>query len=339
MTRYAFPAVAIPHVLSPEKTSLPMRLLLAHRDKTSVWARFWARRLLSNWRLLFRVSELAPSLTRQPSSVRFTLDRIDKPLAFDARYAVFRPFYLSPLYEPEVFFLLRHLAPLIETFLDVGANLGLHSHCLAASHAFNGRIHCFEPEPETGAMLADIATQLGTAQRIEIHPFGLSDETRQARFESPAATNDTSVVRVAENDGAKGFAASLKRLDDIGLPAPSAIKIDVEGHERQAIAGGMATIRAARPYIVFETIHGARDTDAICESLRAENYEIFFLEFAASDPAQSTPELPAGQAEVRLVMNPFTPELRGARPRTLNLFACPAEKVAVLESRCGLVAL
>ncbi|NBV25608.1 MAG: hypothetical protein EBS05_27330, partial [Proteobacteria bacterium] len=32
------------------------------------------------------------------------------PLAFDARYAVFRPFYLSPLYEPEVFFLLRHLA-------------------------------------------------------------------------------------------------------------------------------------------------------------------------------------------------------------------------------------
>lgn len=339
MTRYAFPAVAIPHVLSPEKASLPMRLLLAHRDKTSPWARFWARRLLSNWRLLFRLSELAPSLSRQPSSVRFTLDRVDRPLAFDARYAVFRPFYLSPLYEPEVFFLLRHLAPLIEVFLDVGANLGLHSHCLAASDAFNGRIHCFEPEPETGAMLADIATQLGTAARIEIHPFGLSDQARQALFESPAATNDTSVVRVAENDHGKGFAASLKRLDDIGIAAPSAIKIDVEGHERQAIAGGLATIRAARPFIVFETIHGARDTNEICAMLSAENYKIFFLEFSVANGAQSTPELPAGQAEAVLVMNPFTPELRGARMRTLNLFACPAEKIDTLKARCGLVGL
>ena len=109
-TQYAFPPLPVPPVLAPAKASLPVRILLAHRDRKSHWASFVARRLLSHWRLLYRLSELAPGLTRQDSAIRFTLGRIDRVFTFDARYAVYRPFYLYPVYEPELFLLLQHLA-------------------------------------------------------------------------------------------------------------------------------------------------------------------------------------------------------------------------------------
>ena len=325
--KYAFPSMPVPRVLTPEKISLPMRILLAHRDKKSALERFTARRLLSHWRFWFRLSEIPPKWMRQSSSVHFSFGRIDRSFAFDARYAVFRPFYLHPIYEPELFFLLQNLAPKIQVFLDIGASIGMHSHCLAASERFGGTIHCFEPEPGTAGMLEDLAGQLGTAGRIEIHRFGLSRENRHAFFSSPASTNDTSVVRVVDHARGNGFSGEVRRLDDLEIGAPSAMKIDVEGHELQVIEGGIETIRRSRPFIIFESIYESGDTDAIASRLRALDYQVFFLELTDNDPASSQLDLGTDWASVRLVLNPFTTELRLARRRTLNLFACPAERL------------
>jgi len=331
-TQYAFPPLPVPPVLAPAKASLPVRILLAHRDRKSHWASFVARRLLSHWRLLYRLSELAPGLTRQDSAIRFTLGRIDRVFTFDARYAVYRPFYLYPVYEPELFLLLQHLAPQIDRFFDVGASVGMHSHCLAANPDFHGRIDCFEPEPRTAEMLADLAGQLGTDERIAIHRLGLSDRTGSVQFESPAATNDTSVVRVAT--GSKpghGFEADVSRLDDLGMPPPTAIKIDVEGHELQVIEGAEDTIRQGRPFIVFESIYESDGTEAIVSRLRERGYALFFLELAGDGPGEPRLDLDPAWRSVRLVLNPYSTELRRARRRTLNLFACPAERFSQLR--------
>jgi len=115
------------------------------------------------------------------------------------------------------------------------------------------------------------------------------------------------------------------------MPPPTAIKIDVEGHELQVIEGAEDTIRQGRPFIVFESIYESDGTEAIVSRLRERGYALFFLELAGDGPGEPRLDLDPAWRSVRLVLNPYSTELRRARRRTLNLFACPAERFSQLR--------
>jgi FkbM family methyltransferase len=70
------------------------------------------------------------------------------------------------------------------------------------------------------------------------------------------------------------------RLDDLGLTNVSALKIDVEGHERFVIAGAVRLIRDNRPLIMIEVDHrylSVPVTDVL-DLVEHLGYKAFFLE-------------------------------------------------------------
>jgi FkbM family methyltransferase len=126
--------------------------------------------------------------------------------------------------------------------VDMGANIGNHS--LYFSQFFK-TVYSFEPHPRTFKLLK-LNAEL--ADNIVCFPLALSDREGDA-FLADSSEN-IGAASISEN----GQPIKLCRLDD-ALPAQGKIwliKIDVEGHEPEAILGAKNTILKHAPIILFE---------------------------------------------------------------------------------------
>lgn len=145
------------------------------------------------------------------------------------------------------------------TVLDVGASVGHYS--LAFSHAVGreGRVLALEPNPTEFAVLRH------TTWRSRVEPLNIaaSDSDRTAvlhlpiddeghdlgplgSLESRASADHGGAVREVE--------VACRRLDDL-VPVDakvSLIKVDVEGHEANALHGASGLLERARPVVVCE---------------------------------------------------------------------------------------
>ena len=81
----------------------------------------------------------------------------------------------------------------------------------------------------------------------------------------------------------KKLSIEVKKLDEIEEifeKKISLIKIDIEGHEFQALRGAKEVLRKNKPVVLFEQhpddIHN--HTSDVIEFLKAENYEFFIIE-------------------------------------------------------------
>ena len=155
---------------------------------------------------------------------------------------------------------LFELEPGTIRFVDVGANIGLYSHLCAAMFR-DPVVHAFEPTPST----ASIARAIARANRLDVEIVEAAVSDRDGRAELHLSqTSDASNSLV---DGFKisheAVSVELVRLDDhvarTGI-APSILKIDVETHEPEVLAGATETIRTHRPWIVVEVLR-RRGTD------------------------------------------------------------------------------
>lgn len=165
--------------------------------------------------------------------------------------------------------------------LDVGANIGNHSVFFSSMYA---EVHAFEPAPRPFSLLQFNA---GFSNNIHCHRVGLSDRNGSAALVAPQANVGAGAVRTDESaDRGNATDVALVRLDDfapvrhldIGL-----IKIDVEGHELQALSGAGELLARTRPVIVFEQQPEQIDnaTSPVIERLRTLGYDEFY-EFARS---------------------------------------------------------
>lgn len=150
--------------------------------------------------------------------------------------------------------LLRLIAQLIgkdaarHCFWDVGANAGQHSLFVAAMGA---RVEAFEPWP---AMLERIRNtmRLNPQLAITLHPFGLSNEDATLPYAEPSGVNLGGGSFLPTAQGERRASLPLRRGDDLALPAPTIIKIDVEGYEPRVLEGLAITIATHRPIIIAE---------------------------------------------------------------------------------------
>jgi FkbM family methyltransferase len=142
--------------------------------------------------------------------------------------------------------------------IDVGANLGEWSVPLARAVGRDGRVLCIEPNPAVAAALA-ATLRINNLAQGEILPVALAAADGEGRL--LIEPGDTGLSRLSA--GESGIAVRLRRLDSIvaerGLARLDLLKIDVEGHERQVLAGAAETLRRFRPAVVFESGHEAPD--------------------------------------------------------------------------------
>ncbi|MDP2795499.1 MAG: FkbM family methyltransferase [Sulfurisoma sp.] len=117
----------------------------------------------------------------------------------------------------------------------------------AASHLKLANAVAFEPDPENFARLADTARTLSFP--VTCFPCGLSSETRHLRYS--VGQGEASAI-CGEGEGL----VQVARLDDC-LPATSIdyLKLDVEGHEMEALAGAAQCLRRDRPRLAVAGYH------------------------------------------------------------------------------------
>ncbi len=153
---------------------------------------------------------------------------------------------------------------------DIGANVGYYT-LIAASRATSGRVYAFEPLPSNVALLHR-HLELNRVENVTVLEVAVSDHEGEGRFEM-AESNSMGHL----GTGGKTLRVRLVGMDEAvqrgELPAPTHIKMDIEGAEYDALRGGINTLKVSRP-ILFLATHGAVVHDGCCSLLRDLHYDL-----------------------------------------------------------------
>lgn len=179
------------------------------------------------------------------------------------------------------------------TVLDVGANFGYYAVLCAGAAGPSGVVHAFEPDPAAYDLLTANAAANGLTECLHGHPaaVGYRDGTvayhlaEEAAFSGISATGRSGTRGVAE--------VPLRSLDSFAtgqdIEQIDALKIDVEGHEADVLAGGRALIgRSADPLLMLE-VTAKNLTDAGREALTAELDHLYGQGFHGLLPDLASP--------------------------------------------------
>lgn len=158
---------------------------------------------------------------------------------------------------------LREEAPIIvnlasllcdgDTFVDIGANVGVYTLTLARLRSvLRGlRFYAFEPNPGTYARLASQAKALG----VQTHNLALADHDGVLEFVGGAVSHVFTTVEHASEYSLKSaprISVPCRRLDRLELEGGSMVlKIDVEGQELAVLEGAKGLFDAGRVKAVY----------------------------------------------------------------------------------------
>jgi FkbM family methyltransferase len=152
------------------------------------------------------------------------------------------------------------------SFFDVGANIGNHALFMALQGC---AVFAFEPyAPVREELRRKFAANPGLSVRV--FDFGLAERDALLRFRAPSGSN-RGTGSFAEEGGPAELALPVRRGDaalmEIGSPKIDILKIDVEGFERQVLAGLARSISKDRPVILFELSQRTRESLGAPEAL------------------------------------------------------------------------
>jgi FkbM family methyltransferase len=155
-------------------------------------------------------------------------------------------------YEPHVTHMMQKILKPGDTFIDVGANIGVHVARGAQLVGASGRIIAVEPNTENCRLLL-LTTEKNDFHNVTLIPSALSDTGDWTWFGTHIGSNG-GVLPTHGETLSQGFGSivPIRRLDDIAPIGTRLIKIDVEGAEISVLRSGMATLQRDRPSIIME---------------------------------------------------------------------------------------
>lgn len=127
--------------------------------------------------------------------------------------------------------------------VDIGANIGNHSVFFANFLSYT-KITCFEPIPTNFDLLVK---NMAPYLNVFTTQVALSDHIKKLRMH---LNQDNYGASKVDKDGP--IYVSAKTLDSLRLADVTLIKIDVEGHEPQVLAGAKNTIDRDKPLVLIE---------------------------------------------------------------------------------------
>lgn len=156
---------------------------------------------------------------------------------------------------------------------DVGANVGAYS--LIAATLGARAVVAFEPGYATYATLCENVFLNGLERVVAPLPVALGDETKLGSFgyrdlRAGAASHTV-------GSGEQALAALSLRADEavdrLGVPAPTLVKLDVDGAEAAVLAGGESVFAAGRLRGVIVEVERAREAQ-LAAALGAAGLEL-----------------------------------------------------------------
>jgi FkbM family methyltransferase len=174
--------------------------------------------------------------------------------------------FLLREYDPDtVRFVIAHL-PRDGVFVDAGAHVGLIS-LQVLQRRGSASIHAFEPHPKRGEQFARNIGLNSCDGQVHFNPVGLSDINGEVEFDfrRHAITDSATTIRVIRLDD---------YLDEHVIERVDVIKLDIEGHELQALRGAERALADKRiRAVTLEAMEDHGDTTAAADVLRGFGYQ------------------------------------------------------------------
>jgi FkbM family methyltransferase len=175
-----------------------------------------------------------------------------------------------------------------EVFVDCGSFDG------ESTRSFNRHwggefrhVFAFEPDPLNQEALAANLEAMGIGDRVTVMPYAVGNTNGQVSFASSGSvtshvtTHDLTTHDATTHDA--GATIECRRLDDIQWPlVPTYIKMDIEGAEPEALAGGSELLRRHQPVLAVCTYHRSEHLWRIPNLIHsiAPEYHVFLRRYA-----------------------------------------------------------
>jgi FkbM family methyltransferase len=151
---------------------------------------------------------------------------------------------------------IRNLLP-GDVVWDVGANVGYYTELFSTKVGPTGRVVAFEPGPTSFGRLLDATRESGNVLPFNI-ALGRSDEWMSF---DPSSHETGATGRLSGSDASSPAAVVVEvrsantMIRGGDVPAPTALKIDVEGHEYEVLLGAAAVLADPVLRIVGVEVH------------------------------------------------------------------------------------
>lgn len=165
-----------------------------------------------------------------------------------------RSFDLYGEYSEAEVALFRQLVKPGQTVLDIGANIGAHTVPLAQLIGSGGRVLAFEPQRiPYYCLCANVV--LNNLTNVVCHQAAVGEMAGTLpvpELDYQAEHNFGGLPLTDHDSTARTYGVPVLRIDDLQLERCDLMKIDVEGMEREVLAGAADTIRRFRPILYVE---------------------------------------------------------------------------------------
>lgn len=143
-------------------------------------------------------------------------------------------------------------------FWDFGAHYGIHTVGIALHAGPTGQVAAFEPDPAAFARLAR-HVRMNRLENVRLIAAGASGRAgRRTLFTYGSHGSSNAHLIYDETDDMSGtdrIEIDVVAPDDLvaggTIRLPDLVKVDVQGHGAEALAGSIRSIAAGRPVIVF----------------------------------------------------------------------------------------
>jgi FkbM family methyltransferase len=201
--------------------------------------------------------------------------------------------FLTGDYEPEMLSALKEHARAGGTLYDIGAHTGYFT---CAWLKLGGEwVEAFEPAPYSREILTATLERNNLADNVRVHALALGDRDGEATMlASREDVGAASAAYLQEFGGAElptgvpsqalpGVEAAevlLRKLDtaiaELELPAPTLLKIDIEGAEAATLAGAEGILARWHPAILCE-VHSLVNALLVADRLARDGYRLRVL--------------------------------------------------------------
>ena len=158
--------------------------------------------------------------------------------------------------------------------LDGGANIGALTIALARVAGPLGKVFAIEPQEQTYyALCGNVAlNSLGNVKALRV---ALGRAPGQLLVPALDLLKPNNVGGLELGKHTRGEKVPVVRIDDLGLPGLTLLKLDIEGGERAALAGAKRTIKRFSPILYLEADRDEQRPGLIAD-LRGLGYRLFW---------------------------------------------------------------
>ncbi|PWH85275.1 FkbM family methyltransferase [Brumimicrobium oceani] len=232
-----------------------MRILLAKIFKQAFKLQFFRKRFYGIHQRIFKPYKLFKGVKCSIDYNGFTLDlKLDDWIQENI-------FFLGEYEKAELGVLENHLKP-GDTFLDLGANLGVFTLHASRIVGINGKVISFEPFLTNYKALKKHA-EVNHLTNVKIEKLAVGSESGRITLYHDESEDNLGMVTANYVENAVKEEVEVVSIDDYLLRAPSLtinfIKIDIEGFEYSTLLGLEQTLRKFYPKILIEILEGEDD--------------------------------------------------------------------------------